>query len=103
MVRAIPAARLTEVGKDRARRLAARVGDVDDPPAADLAQVQRLPHAFAEKVVWGSRYPHHDTTSAWDAIEALTQAAVEEPLMARMLGGNAAAQFGIALTRHVSE
>ena len=41
-------------------------------------------------------------TSAWDAIEALTQAAVEEPLIARMLGGNAAAQFDIPLTRHVS-
>jgi predicted TIM-barrel fold metal-dependent hydrolase len=70
---------------------------------AEERMIQRLPHAFAEKVVWGSRYPHHDTTSAWDAIEALTQAAVEEPLMARMLGGNAAAQFGIALTRHVHE
>ena len=70
---------------------------------AEERMIQRLPHAFAEKVVWGSRYPHHDTTSAWDAIEALTQAAVEEPLMARMFGGNAAAQFGIPLTRHVSE
>ena len=69
---------------------------------AEERMIQRLPHAFAEKVVWGSRYPHHDTTSAWDAIEALTQAAVEEPLMARMLGGNAAAQFDIPLTRHVS-
>lgn len=69
---------------------------------AEERMIQRLPHAFVEKVVWGSRYPHHDTTSAWDAIEALTQAAVEEPLMARMFGGNAAAQFGIPLTRHVS-
>ena len=69
---------------------------------AEERMIQRLPHAFAEKVVWGSRYPQHDTTSAWDAIEALTQAAVEEPLMARMFGGNAAAQFGIPLTRHVS-
>ena len=69
---------------------------------AEERMIQRLPHAFAEKVVWGSRYPHHDTTSAWDAIEALTQAAVEEPLMARMLGGNAAAQFDIPLTRHVN-
>ncbi len=69
---------------------------------AEERMIQRLPHAFAEKVVWGSRYPQHDTTSAWDAIEALTQAAVEEPLMARMFGGNAAAQFGIPLTRHVN-
>jgi hypothetical protein len=26
--------------------------------------VQKLPHDFAAKVVWGSRYPHHDTTLA---------------------------------------
>ncbi len=69
---------------------------------AEERMIQRLPHAFAEKVVWGSRYPQHDTTSAWDAIEALTQAAVEEPLMARMFGGNAAAQFGIPLAQHVN-
>jgi len=42
-----------------------------------------------------SRYPHRDTTSAWDAITMLTRANVEESLMARMLGGNAAHQFGI--------
>ena len=69
---------------------------------AEERMIQRLPHDFAEKIVWGSRYPHHDTTSAWDAIETLTQADVEKPLIARMLGENAAAQFGIPLTRHVN-
>ena len=64
---------------------------------AEERMIQRLPHDFAEKIVWGSRYPHHDTTSAWDAIETLTQADVEKPLIARMLGENAAAQFGIPL------
>ena len=68
---------------------------------AEERMIQRLPHDFAEKIVWGSRYPHHDTTSAWDAIETLTQADVEKPLIARMLGENAAAQFGIQLTQHV--
>jgi predicted TIM-barrel fold metal-dependent hydrolase len=48
-------------------------------------------------VVWGSRYPHQDTTSALDAIETLRAARVEDQLIARMLGGNAAAQFGIEL------
>ena len=31
---------------------------------AEERMIQRLPHAFAEKVVWGSRYPQHDTTSS---------------------------------------
>ena len=48
-------------------------------------------------VVWGSRYPHYDTTSAWDAITMLAEANVPEPVMARMLGENAAQQFGITL------
>jgi hypothetical protein len=57
------------------------------------------PHDFAA-VFWGLRF-HHDTTSAWDAIAMLTQANVEESLMARMLGGNAAQQFGIELVQKV--
>jgi len=64
---------------------------------AEERLIQRLPHDFAEKVVWGSRYPHHDTTSALDAIAMLTEARVEEPLIAKMLGGNAAEQFHIAV------
>jgi predicted TIM-barrel fold metal-dependent hydrolase len=46
-------------------------------------------------VVWGSRYPHQDTTSATEAIEVLTRARVEESVLIRMFGGNAAEQFGI--------
>ena len=30
---------------------------------AEERLIQKLPNDFAEKVVWGSRYPHHDTTS----------------------------------------
>jgi len=62
---------------------------------AEERMIQRLPQDFAAKVVWGSRYPHHDTTSAWDAIAMLTDAKVPEALMARMMGANAAHQFGI--------
>jgi predicted TIM-barrel fold metal-dependent hydrolase len=69
---------------------------------AEERMIQKLPHGFAKKIVWGSRYPHHDTTSAWDAIDQLRKAQIEEPLIARMLGGNAAQQFGISLTEHVA-
>lgn len=39
--------------------------------------------------------------SAWDAITMLTRANVEESLIARMMGENAAQQFGIALVQTV--
>ena len=51
--------------------------------------------------MWGSRYPHQDTTSAWDAIEKMTAANIAEATMARMLGGNASQQFGIDLVQRV--
>ena len=68
---------------------------------AEERGVQRLPHRYADKVVWGSRYPNQDTTSAWDAINALSEADVAEPTIARMLGGNAAQQFGVKLSQRV--
>jgi predicted TIM-barrel fold metal-dependent hydrolase len=68
---------------------------------AEERLIQKLPHDFAEKVVWGSRYPHHDTTTAWDAIDALASARVDEPTLARMMGGNAAEQFGVTLMEKV--
>ena len=69
---------------------------------AEERLIQKLPNDFAEKVVWGSRYPHHDTTSAIEALETLTRARVDESFLARMLGGNAAEQFGVELTRRVN-
>ena len=68
---------------------------------AEERLIQRLPDQFAKKVIWGSRYPNQDTTSAWDAIQQLTQAQVGESTIARMLGGNAAEQFGIRLVQKV--
>ena len=62
---------------------------------AEERLIQKLPQDFAAKVVWGSRYPQHDATSAWDAITRLRDADVPEPLIARMMGQNAAVQFGI--------
>lgn len=68
---------------------------------ADERGIQRMPERYSEKIVWGSRYPHHDTTSAWDAVETLSRANVGESTIARMMGGNAAAQFGINLVQKV--
>jgi len=50
---------------------------------AEERLIRKLPHDFAEKVVWGSRYPQHDTTSANDAITLLAQADVPEEIIAR--------------------
>jgi predicted TIM-barrel fold metal-dependent hydrolase len=69
---------------------------------AEERLIRKLPHDFAEKVVWGSRYPQHDTTSAHDAIALLAQADVSEDIIARMMGGNAAAQFGVELLEAVA-
>ena len=68
---------------------------------ADERGIQRLPERYSEKIVWGSRYPQDDTTSAWDAIETLTKADVDESTIARMMGGNAAQQYGINLVQKV--
>ena len=64
---------------------------------AEERLVQKLPEIFRNKVTWGSRYPHHDTTSAWDALVQLGKAGLGDEVLAQMLGGNAAAQFGVDL------
>lgn len=68
---------------------------------AEERLIQKLPQDFAKKIVWGSHYPRQDTTTAWDAIAQLSGAGVDEATIARMLGGNAAAQFGVTLARTV--
>jgi hypothetical protein len=68
---------------------------------AEERGIQRLPHRYADKVVWGSRYPNQDTTSAWDAIKMLSESRVAEPTIARMLGANAAEQFSVKLSQKV--
>jgi predicted TIM-barrel fold metal-dependent hydrolase len=64
---------------------------------AEERLIQKMPGDFAEKVAWGSRYPHHDTTSAHDAIAMLTRAGVPQDMLVEMMGGNAARQFGVKL------
>jgi len=68
---------------------------------AEERGIQRLPHRYADKVVWGSRYPQQDTTSAWDAIRMLSEARVAEPTIAQMMGANAAEQFGVKLVKKI--
>ncbi len=70
---------------------------------AEERLVQKLPQVFANKVVWGSRYPHHDTASAWDAIQKLTDADVADTTIARMMGRNGAKQFGISLAQRSAD
>jgi hypothetical protein len=62
---------------------------------AEERLILKLPQDFAAKVVWGSRYPQHDAASAWDALARLRGANVPEPLIALMMGGNAARQFAV--------
>jgi predicted TIM-barrel fold metal-dependent hydrolase len=62
---------------------------------AEERLIQKLPQDFAAKVVWGSRYPHHDATSAWDALARLRDANVPEPLIASMMSGNAVRHFAV--------
>ena len=68
---------------------------------ADERMIQKLPQDFAAKTVWGSHYPRQETTTAWDAIAQLSGAGVDEAIIARMLGANAAAQFGVSLQKLV--
>src|ERR1700737_22495 len=69
---------------------------------AEERLIQKLPQDFAAKIVWGSRYPHHDATSAWDAIAKLRNAKVPDALIARMMGRNAADQFRIEPVRQTA-
>ena len=59
---------------------------------AEERLIQELPHSFEKKIVRGSRF---DTSSAWDASQALIHADVERPIIARTMGGNAREQFGL--------
>jgi predicted TIM-barrel fold metal-dependent hydrolase len=68
---------------------------------AEERLIQQLPEDFHEKIVWGSRYPQQDTTSAFEAIATLTRARVPESSLARMLGTNATQQLGVALDSNV--
>ncbi|MBK6960379.1 MAG: hypothetical protein IPH23_03820 [Gammaproteobacteria bacterium] len=68
---------------------------------AEERLIHRLPGDFEAKIVWGSHYPRQEATTAWDAIATLSGAGIGPATIARMLGGNAASQFGIQLKQWV--
>lgn len=68
---------------------------------AEERLIRKLPHLFAEKVVWASHYPNQDTTTAWEAIETLRNSDINDATIARMMGGNAAQQYGVRIQQTV--
>jgi predicted TIM-barrel fold metal-dependent hydrolase len=65
--------------------------EIDERTLADLA-----PHVGADRIVWGSDYPHADSTfpGAVDALRA-TIAPLADETRVRILGTNAADLYGI--------
>ncbi len=61
------------------------------------SSVGRLPDRYGRVACWGSRYPHHDASTAWEAIENLRQWGVPPERVAALMGGNASRTFGIEL------
>jgi uncharacterized protein len=57
--------------------------------------VAELHDVYGSAVAWGSRYPHHDAHSPAEARALLDKAGVPAETVAAMLGGNAAARFGL--------
>lgn len=57
----------------------------------------RLHHGYGKAAGWGSRYPHHDASSAWEAIDNLRRWGVPGDRIAELMGGNAASFFGIPI------
>jgi predicted TIM-barrel fold metal-dependent hydrolase len=59
--------------------------------------VARMPDIFADKAAWGSRYPHHDAAGPGEATRMLEDHGVDQAVIDRMLGGNAADLFGLSV------
>ncbi|MBI3743289.1 MAG: amidohydrolase family protein [Chloroflexi bacterium] len=62
---------------------------------ASEVTVARMPDFFATVAAWGSRYPHHDTSTPQEAIETLRRWEVPEGKIAAMMGGNVARFLGV--------
>ncbi|HLG66919.1 MAG TPA: amidohydrolase family protein [Acidimicrobiales bacterium] len=57
--------------------------------------VARMPDRIGKKAAWGSRYPHHDTSTPDEARGMLTDAGVDQATVDALLGGHAAELFGL--------
>ncbi len=55
--------------------------------------VARMPDRLAGKAAWGSRYPHHDTSTPEEARAMLSTHEVDSDLVDALLGGHAAELF----------
>ena len=63
-------------------------------PATD-GSVRRMPDVFEQAGAWGSRYPGHDTSTAWDAARDLEEGGVPAPTIEKLMGANAARVLGV--------
>ena len=69
-------------------------------PARD-GSVRRMSGVLEKVGTWGSRYPAHDTSTAWDAIRDLQTGSVAGATIERLMGGNAARVLGVKPLLHV--
>ena len=69
--------------------------DLGHDPDAVLPRVGIIPEVYGQVGVWGSRYPHHDTSTPDEAVAMLERHGVAADTIAAMLGGNAARIFGL--------
>jgi predicted TIM-barrel fold metal-dependent hydrolase len=60
--------------------------------------VARMPDRIGNKAAWGSRYPHHDTGTPAEAIDMLERFGVDTGTIDRLMGGNTARLFGLAVS-----
>jgi predicted TIM-barrel fold metal-dependent hydrolase len=59
--------------------------------------VARMPDVLGNKAAWGSRYPQHDAAGPQEARAMLEHHRVDEPMIERLLGGNAAELFKLEI------
>jgi hypothetical protein len=52
-----------------------------------------MPDRIGSKAAWGSRYPHHDTSTPEEARRMLQDEGVDSTTVDRLLGGHAAEIF----------
>jgi hypothetical protein len=78
-------------------------------PAFEKGDADAFAAAFADNAVYTSSLQPYRiegkaaiTTSAWEALTRLRSANVPEPLIARMMGGNAARQFALQPLRETA-
>ncbi len=62
--------------------------------------VAELHDVYSSAVNWGSRSPHHDASSPQEALALLEGKCVPGETIARMMGANAAALYGLPALQH---